>query len=55
MFGLDYAHPDTPGGFRTAYREACASGRATLIEVTTDRAANEELHRKLLGVVTDLL
>ncbi len=48
LFGLDYAAPSTPEGFAEAYRAALARDACTLIEVKTDRAANADLHRRLL-------
>ncbi|MFN3595727.1 MAG: 2-succinyl-5-enolpyruvyl-6-hydroxy-3-cyclohexene-1-carboxylic-acid synthase [Rubricoccaceae bacterium] len=49
MFGLDYARPETPSAFAEAYRAACASGRAAVLEVRTERHANRVLHRDLLA------
>ncbi|MEM8601984.1 MAG: thiamine pyrophosphate-binding protein, partial [Bacteroidota bacterium] len=47
LFGLAYHAPTTVGGFVDAYRAACASGRSALIEVRTERTANEALHARL--------
>ncbi len=48
MFGLNYCNPCTQKEFEARYSEACSSGRSALIEITTDRRRNLELH-KVLG------
>jgi 2-succinyl-5-enolpyruvyl-6-hydroxy-3-cyclohexene-1-carboxylate synthase len=48
MFGLGYERPETAEGFVESYREACARGSSTLIEVRTDREENVALHRRVL-------
>jgi 2-succinyl-5-enolpyruvyl-6-hydroxy-3-cyclohexene-1-carboxylate synthase len=53
MFGLHYERPDTMEEFVNSYREACARGFSTLIEVRTDREENLALHRRILEEVTD--
>jgi 2-succinyl-5-enolpyruvyl-6-hydroxy-3-cyclohexene-1-carboxylate synthase len=55
MFGLVYEQPTTAAAFVEAYRTACASGGAALIEVRTDRAANHQLHQDLLAAVQQRL
>jgi 2-succinyl-5-enolpyruvyl-6-hydroxy-3-cyclohexene-1-carboxylate synthase len=52
MFGLAYARPETASAFETAYAEASASSRSTLIEVRTERRANHALHANLLAEVS---
>lgn len=47
MFHLPYARPDTCGEFIEAYSSALRAEKAALIEVQTDRAENEALHRAL--------
>jgi 2-succinyl-5-enolpyruvyl-6-hydroxy-3-cyclohexene-1-carboxylate synthase len=49
-YGLPYANPDTPQAFVEAYRRACQSGGAALIEVGTDREANRAEHERLEAV-----
>lgn len=51
LFGLDYHHPATPDAFVGAYQEACERATGTIIEVTTERKANHELHRRLLSLM----
>jgi 2-succinyl-5-enolpyruvyl-6-hydroxy-3-cyclohexene-1-carboxylate synthase len=46
-FGLSYHAPETPGAFREAYAKACRGAGAALIEVQTDRDANEQVHDRL--------
>ncbi len=47
QFGIDYAQPDTPEAFVTAYCAAVERSRGILIEIQTDRAANRSLHDEL--------
>ncbi|GIV62250.1 2-succinyl-5-enolpyruvyl-6-hydroxy-3-cyclohexene-1-carboxylic-acid synthase [Rhodocaloribacter litoris] len=47
LFDLPYHRPATLADFEAAYREACATGQAALIEVVTDRRANRALHDRL--------
>ena len=49
LFGLVYHHPVTVAAFKEAYTSACRKGVSTLIEVTTDRAANRALHQDVMG------
>jgi len=51
MFGLGYERPATAEDFVESYREACARGSSTLIEVKTDRKENVALHRRVLEEV----
>ncbi|MEM8559751.1 MAG: thiamine pyrophosphate-binding protein, partial [Bacteroidota bacterium] len=53
LFGLAYHAPTTFGGFVDAYRAACAAGRSALIEVRTERSANEALHARLRKDIAD--
>ncbi|MFH1688411.1 MAG: 2-succinyl-5-enolpyruvyl-6-hydroxy-3-cyclohexene-1-carboxylic-acid synthase [bacterium] len=46
-FDLDYFSPQTPAEFRDTYTRSQEKHNHTLIEVTTDRAANLALHRHL--------
>ena len=46
-FDLPYHAPETPAAFRAAYAEACRGSGAALIEVQTDRDANEQVHDRL--------
>ena len=50
QFGLAYHAPATADAFEAALAEALASGASALIEVTTDRAANEALHARITRV-----
>ena len=52
-FGLSYAQPTTPEAFRTTYREACGRSAGTLIEVSTDREDNRQVHEQLEEAVRD--
>ncbi|MEM6782796.1 MAG: 2-succinyl-5-enolpyruvyl-6-hydroxy-3-cyclohexene-1-carboxylic-acid synthase [Bacteroidota bacterium] len=47
LFGIVYHAPKTVGDFVDAYRAAGESGRSALIEVRTERTANETLHARL--------
>ena len=47
LFELGYVRATDEGQLRTALRDAAGSGRVTLIEVPTDRAANLALHHRL--------
>ncbi|MDQ3862508.1 MAG: thiamine pyrophosphate-dependent enzyme, partial [Actinomycetota bacterium] len=51
MFGLGYEHPATATEFVESYRDACARGSSTLIEVQTDRRENAALHSRVLEEV----
>jgi len=52
-FDLHYAQPRTPASFREAYRTACARAGPTLLEVRTDRQANQDLHDALEQKMAD--
>ena len=47
MFGLDYYHPQTPDEFIRNYQQALVDRRSAIIEVTTDRSDNLQLHQAL--------
>lgn len=47
LFGLSYAQPETMTEFHIAYRTALSAGRASMIEIVTDRQQNAHLHRRL--------
>lgn len=46
-FGLLYAAPATTSEFEAVYREHLQQPASSIIEITTDRAENVELHRRL--------
>ena len=52
MFGLGYAQPKTQKEFTNAYQAAFKAKKATLIEITTNRDANYQYHRKLQKKIT---
>jgi 2-succinyl-5-enolpyruvyl-6-hydroxy-3-cyclohexene-1-carboxylate synthase len=47
MFGIDYYQPQTPDQLIYDYRQAIANHRSAVIEVTTDRSENLQLHQNL--------
>jgi 2-succinyl-5-enolpyruvyl-6-hydroxy-3-cyclohexene-1-carboxylate synthase len=47
MFKLDYYHPQTSDEFINAYQQSLDNHRSAIIEVTTDRAENLQLHQAL--------
>jgi 2-succinyl-5-enolpyruvyl-6-hydroxy-3-cyclohexene-1-carboxylate synthase len=47
MFGLDYYHPQTQSEFIDKYSQALANNRSAIIEITTDRQENWQLHQDL--------
>jgi 2-succinyl-5-enolpyruvyl-6-hydroxy-3-cyclohexene-1-carboxylate synthase len=47
MFGLDYYHPQTQTEFIKIYTQALANNQSAIIEVTTDRQANWQLHQDI--------
>ncbi len=51
LYGLRYERADTDAGFRAALRRSLDAPGAGVIEVRTGRAANVELHRRLLAAV----
>jgi len=53
MFGLGYQRPSSATELVEAYRTACGRGIPVLIEVTTDREENAELHRKLSSEISE--
>jgi len=55
MFGVNYAHPRTKEAFIESYRGANQNGQSTLIEITTGRNENYDLHVKLLETITSNL
>jgi len=52
MFELDYSQPGNMAEFHSVYRQAVAAGRSTIIEVSTDRAANYAGHQLLWEKLT---
>ena len=53
LFGLAYAHPETPEAFKAAYRAGMERSTSTIIEVRTDREDNASLHRALEARVVE--
>ena len=53
MFGLGYDHVRDMDALSEAYAGALASGSAQVIEVTTDRAENLHLHRRLEALISE--
>lgn len=47
LFGLDYARPESLTEFIEMYRHAVSSGSSSVIEVSTNRKQNAELHRAI--------
>jgi 2-succinyl-5-enolpyruvyl-6-hydroxy-3-cyclohexene-1-carboxylate synthase len=47
MFELDYYHPQTPDEFIRDYQRALVDRRSAIIEVTTDRSENLQIHQAL--------
>jgi 2-succinyl-5-enolpyruvyl-6-hydroxy-3-cyclohexene-1-carboxylate synthase len=47
MFGLDYYHPQTSDELIRDYQRALVDRRSAIIEVTTDRSENLQLHQAL--------
>jgi 2-succinyl-5-enolpyruvyl-6-hydroxy-3-cyclohexene-1-carboxylate synthase len=47
MFKLDYYHPQTADELIRDYQQALANHRSAVIEVTTDRSENLQLHQDL--------
>jgi 2-succinyl-5-enolpyruvyl-6-hydroxy-3-cyclohexene-1-carboxylate synthase len=47
MFGLDYYQPQHQSELIKNYTQALANGRSAIIEVTTDRSKNWQLHQDL--------
>jgi len=55
MFEVNYDHPTTGKTFAEAYEQALRNQRASLIEVTTTREENHQLHLSLLDTVVSSL
>ncbi len=53
MFGLGYDHVRDMDDLSEAYAGALASGSTQVIEVTTDRAENLQLHRRLEALICE--
>jgi 2-succinyl-5-enolpyruvyl-6-hydroxy-3-cyclohexene-1-carboxylate synthase len=51
MFGIDYYQPQTPDRLIHDYRQAIANHRSAVIEVTTDRSENRQLHQDLDRII----
>jgi 2-succinyl-5-enolpyruvyl-6-hydroxy-3-cyclohexene-1-carboxylate synthase len=47
MFGLDYYHPQTADELIRDYQQALVDRRSAIIEITTDRSENLQLHQAL--------
>jgi 2-succinyl-5-enolpyruvyl-6-hydroxy-3-cyclohexene-1-carboxylate synthase len=54
MFELDYYHPQHQDEFIENYTKALANGRSAIIEVTTDRSKNWQLHQDLQAYIQEL-
>ncbi len=54
MFGLDYYHPQHQAELIKDYTQALANGRSAIIEVTTDRSKNWQLHQDLQAYLQEL-
>jgi 2-succinyl-5-enolpyruvyl-6-hydroxy-3-cyclohexene-1-carboxylate synthase len=48
MFKIDYYHPDDRDEFIDNYTQALTNHRSAIVEVTTDRAENLQLHQDLI-------
>ena len=53
MFGLGYDHVRDMDALSEAYAGALSSGESQVIEVTTDRAENLQLHRRLEALICE--
>lgn len=53
MFGLGYDHVHDMDTLSEAYASALSSGESRIIEITTDRAENLQLHRRLETLVCE--
>jgi 2-succinyl-5-enolpyruvyl-6-hydroxy-3-cyclohexene-1-carboxylate synthase len=51
MFGLDYYHPQTQTEFIDNYTQSLATNKSVIIEITTDRQANWQLHQDIQGEI----
>ena len=49
MFGMTYVRPGTLPEFVSAYTHLATSGKASIIEVCTDRSENVQLHKRLIA------
>jgi 2-succinyl-5-enolpyruvyl-6-hydroxy-3-cyclohexene-1-carboxylate synthase len=47
MFGLDYYHPQTQTEFIEYYTQSLANNKSAIVEVTTDRQVNWQLHQEI--------
>lgn len=55
MFGLDYTRPDNPADFEAALSAAYCGGKASIIEVQTNRAENLQAHRDLQSRIASVV
>ncbi len=55
MFGLGYDHVQDMDTLSEAYASALSSGESRIIEITTDRAENLHLHRRLEALICERL
>jgi 2-succinyl-5-enolpyruvyl-6-hydroxy-3-cyclohexene-1-carboxylate synthase len=51
MFGLEYYHPQTQTEFIEYYTQSLSTNKSAIIEVTTDRQANWQLHQDIQGEI----
>jgi 2-succinyl-5-enolpyruvyl-6-hydroxy-3-cyclohexene-1-carboxylate synthase len=52
LYGLDHRRVSDVGAFRSAFEQALAAPRSTIVEVLSLRAANVELHRRVWEAVS---
>jgi 2-succinyl-5-enolpyruvyl-6-hydroxy-3-cyclohexene-1-carboxylate synthase len=55
LYGLDHVPVDDVGGFTAALNHALLSPTSTIIEVSTERAANRQLHADVASATVDQL
>ncbi len=55
MFGLKYYHPQTQTEFIDHYTQSLTNNQSAIIEVTTDRQANWQLHQDLQQIIQQQL
>ena len=55
LYGLTHKHARDASGLRAALEQALLQDDAGIIEVSTNRAANVELHRRVWGAVSSAL
>ncbi|MCF7807573.1 MAG: 2-succinyl-5-enolpyruvyl-6-hydroxy-3-cyclohexene-1-carboxylic-acid synthase [Candidatus Marinimicrobia bacterium] len=53
MFGLAYSHPQNLSEFKSNFKETLQNGQSTLIEITTDRYENHQLHKDIFKLIRE--